>query len=301
MQPNKTHPLFDFNSNEMKQEKKEFITNLQVSNADILRIMNYEQRTDEWLESRKGRITASNYGSATYHNKYCSPHGLIKQMLWKTFKGNFATEYGTKNEPVASDVYEKFMRKHLDEGGKKHVNFKVDYPGLIVNFKNPWIACSPDGLPLEGLIRFLLEIKCPIGKKFYPHIPHYYFDQIQGIMGLLNLPYCDFVVWTPDKTQIRRYKFDNLYWETCLFPKLKSFYMDEYLPRHILKMKNLLPENCIDVPIEESVINIQDDSSQEVSNDINFIINSVMRISKQNQKSREDPSTWEKRKKQKIN
>lgn len=230
-------------SPEMEEKKRIYLEQLKVTPEEVQRIMNIEQRSEEWLQARKGRMTASNYGAAANHNKYCSPRTLLKQLLWKSFTGNAATEYGTKNEPVASDVYERFMRKYLDSNGKSDVSFKVSYPGLIICEKHPWIACSPDGLPLEGSLRFLLEIKCPFRGKIYPHIPHYYFDQIQGIMGLLQLPFCDFVVWTPTQTSIRRYAFDKKYWCKVLFPRLKTFYMDEYLPRLLLKEEGVLKED----------------------------------------------------------
>jgi len=265
--------LTNFNSPEMELKKKTYLDNLKISSDEIIRIMNVEQRTEEWLKARKGRITASNYGAAARHNKYSSPRTLMKQMLWSTFKGNAACDYGTKYEPVASDIYEKFMRKHLDNQGKCDVHFSVSYPGLIICESNPWIACSPDGLPLEGLIRFLLEIKCPFKGEIYPHIPHYYFDQIQGIMGVLQLPYCDFVVWTPKKTSIRRYAFDESYWCNCLFPRLRDFYMDELLPRLILKDEGELqhgelePDMTIDIDEEESAPTSKD----RVLEDFNFI------------------------------
>jgi hypothetical protein len=108
------------------------------------------------------------------------------------------------------------------------------------------------------VIRFLLEIKCPFSRKLYPHIPHYYYDQIQGIMGILQLQYCDFVVWTPEKTQIRRYEFNSSYWKQVLFPRLFQFYMDEYLPRLIMKEDGTLKKGEL-----EPTFHINDDNCDD--------------------------------------
>jgi putative phage-type endonuclease len=243
---------------ELEQQKKDYLANLKVSQADVVRIMNVPQRTEEWLKARKGRITASNYGAATRHNPHCSTKQLLKNLLWSVFKGNAATRWGTEKEPVAADVYERFMEKYTqDEEGA----FNVEYPGLIICQKYPWIACSPDGLPMKGLFRWLLEIKCPFARKFYPTVPHYYYDQIQGIMGVLHLPYADFVVWTPERTQIRRYAFDPDYWSKVLFPRLEDFYMNNYLPRLIMKENGKLKEGELEptVYVETPKSSILDD------------------------------------------
>jgi putative phage-type endonuclease len=240
--------LDEFNSPEMEEKKKKYLKNMEVTKEDVITVMNIPQRTPEWIKWRSCRMTASNYGSATGHNPKNKPRALLDNLLWGTFKGNMATEYGTKNEPVAVKVYEQFMEKYIAQQNPQD-KISFFYPGLIICQKHPWLAVSPDGLPCLRMnspnsnpktIRFLLEIKCPFYKKLYPHIPHYYYDQIQGIMAILQLPYCDFVVWTPEKTQIRRYNFDLSYWEKVLFPRLKQFYMDEYLPRLILKEEGKL-------------------------------------------------------------
>jgi len=218
----------------MDKMKREFIRSLQVTPEQIQQIMQVEQRTDAWFEARKNRLTGSVYGAAAGHNKYMSPRKLLMELLWSSFKGNKATQHGTKYEPVAAKAYETFITQHEK---KKCVFY---YPGLVVSPDHPWIAGSPDGLPLLGMMHILLEIKCPFYRSSYPFIPHYYYDQIQGIMGILRLPYCDFFTWSLECIQIRRFAFDRSYWERVLFPRLRSFYMDEYLPRIILKREGLL-------------------------------------------------------------
>lgn len=229
---------------EMEQKIQDYVASLNISADDVLKVMNTPQRTPEWIKWRSNRMTASNYGSAAGHNPHSTPRQLLKSLLWNTFQGNAATEYGTKNEPVAAKVFEDYTRAELQRHNPQHEASYL-YPGLIICQKHPWLAVSPDGLPClhyaDGTsVRYLLEIKCPFAKKLYPHIPHYYFDQIQGIMAILKLPFCDFVVWTPTVTQIRRYAFDPEYWKKVLYPRLHTFYFQEYLPRLILKQEGRL-------------------------------------------------------------
>ena len=236
-----------------EEDKRKYLDSIRVSAEDVVRIMNTPQRTDEWLKARKGRLTASVFGNAVGHNPYQRPMGFIKELLWGGFKGNMATEYGTKNEPVACAIYEGFIKKYLQKVSPDNTA-TFSYPGLIISQDKPWMGVSPDGLVAltsnGKTFHFLLEIKCPFSRKFYDIIPHYYFDQIQGLMAILNLPWCDFIVYTPERTQIKRYMFDMVYWKTVLYPKLENFYMNEYLPRMILKERGLLHPGQIDIEVE---------------------------------------------------
>jgi hypothetical protein len=160
--------------------------------------------------------------------------------------------------------------------------FRVTHAGLIVPVQHPWAGISTDGFvfddsngrpcPLHPVsnneehiqnddenkhIRQTCpnccslskyggcEFKCPYAKRLYPFIPSQYYDQIQGAMGFLGLEWWDFVVWTPNETQIRRFLFNKQYWELELFPKLEEFYFVEFLPRAIQKSKGLLQSESL--------------------------------------------------------
>jgi hypothetical protein len=71
-------------------------------------------------------------------------------------------------------------------------------------------------------------------------VPVYYYAQIQGTMGNLQLSWCDFVVWTPSGTQITRVPFDPVFWNDQLLPKVSHFYFETYVPLAIRKQKGLL-------------------------------------------------------------
>ncbi len=97
----------------------------------------------------------------------------------------------------------------------------------------PWLAVSPDGHVHENGMEAVLEIKCPFSRRVYSEIPPHYIDQIQGIMGVLSLPWCDFCIWTPDLIHIHRVPFDRNYWQKELKPALTNFYNEVFLPAYL--------------------------------------------------------------------
>ena len=250
-------------------DKAAFVAGLAVSDAQITAISKLAQGTDEWLASRVGRMTTSNWGAAAGHNKY-DPHGeeLLKRMLGlSAFKGNAATRYGSEHEDVAAELYTLTAQARVlmndwssiaedvtvadyeaagamagagASMGADPADYRVEYPGLCVWGEHPWAGGSPDGIihTASGEVG-LLEIKCPFRKLLYGDIPHYYYDQIQGTMGILGLPWCDFVVYTPTKTSVQRFDFDAAYFEGELYPAVHDFYWNRYLPAQILANRGL--------------------------------------------------------------
>ena len=128
-----------------------------------------------------------------------------------------------------------------------------------------WLAASPDGLVSdksnEDVRQIgLIEIKCPKSKKnskindlvhdqsFYVKYedgvpvlkkdhPNGYYTQIQMAMGLSQITFCDFIVYTFDGMIIIRTQFDEDYFFS-LMQKLNSFYKDFMLPKLVTNLKN---------------------------------------------------------------
>jgi putative phage-type endonuclease len=221
-----------------RRMQQEFIDTLAVTDADVQRIMHYEQRTPEWHEARKGRMTGSICGAVVGHNFFKKPTEVLRDLLWNTFNGNEATKWGTDHEAIAAVRYEN------------HTEYEVEYPGLVVNRLKPWIAYSPDGIVKKTSKgeRVLLEIKCPFKKKVYGRIPNYYFDQIQYGAHLMQCPVIDFFVWTPDVCKLERYAYERAYCEEFLIPTVERFYFNRFLPLYLLQQRGLLPDGTIDVP-----------------------------------------------------
>ena len=69
------------------------------------------QRSTEWHEQRKGRVTGSISGAILGLNPFMSPEQALRRMVRdyhnveSEFTGNIATEYGSLNEPIAQLAY----------------------------------------------------------------------------------------------------------------------------------------------------------------------------------------------------
>ena len=86
---------------------------------------------------------------------------------------------------------------------------------------------------------FFLE-KCPDGC-FQLKRGHKYFAQVQGEMALMNVSWCDFVVYTAGGIFIERIYFDGDFWYDPVLPALKGFFVQHVAPelisRRLLKTK----------------------------------------------------------------
>ena len=59
---------------------------------------------------------------------------------------------------------------------------------------------------------------------------HNYYYQVQGQLATTQLPWCDFLVWTPYGTTIQRIERDVNLWLQKILPKLSMFYHEYLLP-----------------------------------------------------------------------
>jgi hypothetical protein len=94
-----------------------------------------EQRTHEWYEMRKNKLTASSFADALGKSHYNTRNeSLLNKIVDKPFVANPITEWGVKYEEVATRFYE-----HLT--GSKIYEF-----GLIPHPEFPAFGASPDGI-----------------------------------------------------------------------------------------------------------------------------------------------------------
>lgn len=161
------------------------------------------QRSKEWFEMRKGKITASSaasllvkdektcgeyiklYGvSETFlDNKSANPYSSKKDYILtkcgiNKFTGSTATYWGTMLEQVATDIY------------CRRAKTKIIEFGLLPHPTIGFIAASPDGITPDGV---MLEIKCPYRRKITGVPPFYYYVQMQLQLEVANLKKCDFL------------------------------------------------------------------------------------------------------------
>ncbi len=182
---------------------------------------NIEQRSPEWFEARKGKLTGSNIGAALGVNPWKTPDDLIRQMVREyhgadsEFSGNVATEYGTAHEPLALLDYE------METGNT------VEECGFFVHQEFDWLGASPDGLIGD---HGLIEIKCPYGLrneanpkfKSLAEQPHYH-AQVQIELACTGRKACHFYQWAPNGDWLEHVDYDPQWFDENL-PVLKAFY-----------------------------------------------------------------------------
>ena len=161
---------------------------------------------------------------------------------------------GKKFEPIARQIYINVMKFKL-----KH-NVSVRETGIMIQLLLYWLAASPDGLITDESatpIFWLIEIKCPISehnlhaqdafrdknlcvelrdgmpplKEKYTNV---YYSQIQITMGLSQLKFRDFIVYSFKGMIIIRIPFSEIYF-IKLTEKLNHFFKNFALP-HMIKI-----------------------------------------------------------------
>lgn len=184
-----------------------------------------EQRTEEWFDARKGRVTGSSVGAILEVDPNRSREDVMRDMvrqfhgLPREFNGNIATQWGVTHEDEAREDFE-----HKSA-------LTVEKASFCVHETQPWIGASPDGFVGEDA---LLEIKCPFGLrnneapsfKTAKEQEHYY-AQMQVQMYVTGRSLCYFWQWTPRATLLEIVEYDSDFIAEIM-PKLRAFYQ-EYL------------------------------------------------------------------------
>jgi putative phage-type endonuclease len=139
------------------------------------------QRSQEWFDLRKERLTASDASKALVDNR--SREILVRNKAFpeqSKFINSVATEWGKTFESMALRMYRA-----------RHENITVHEFGLI---PHPTLSCfgaSPDGISDIGV---MIEIKCPWSREIKPnYIPDYYETQMQGQLAVCGLTQCDYI------------------------------------------------------------------------------------------------------------
>ncbi|XP_018573228.1 uncharacterized protein LOC108912481 [Anoplophora glabripennis] len=193
-----------------------------------------QHMNENWLITRKSRLTASKFGlvlKACKRNKY--PPSLLKALLeGYSMDRVLAVQWGKDNEQTA---IQKFMEE---------TNFSVIATGLCLH-ECGFMGASPDGLVGEDSI---IEVKCPYkfrnisineGVKNKNYLFHYengeilidrdhnYYHQIQGQLYITKRKQCYFFVWTPIECECVIIERDEDW--LANIDILKNFYLKHFL------------------------------------------------------------------------
>ena len=220
---------------------------------NLTKLTTKQSQSQNWILYRIGRITASN-SKKCWTLKLDNPaiSTLQSVMKYTNFKGNDATDWGTKSEKKAQKAY-------LERVKDEHTDFCVKDTGLHIDHEAPYLGASPDGLvdcKCHG--QGLLEIKCPskhrsnlknyfkdkkcpieeTAQKMKP--THEYYYQVQMQMMVTKRDYCDFFVWSKNENLLVRVSRDK-----DLIANLRKKYQDVFenviLPELVTREND--PEN----------------------------------------------------------
>ena len=144
-----------------------------------------DQRSPEWYEMRKEKLTASSLASAIGKCHFTTREELLLSKIEdKPYISNPITEWGVKYEDIAILFYEELY------------NVKVLDFGLIPHPKFNAFGASPDGIcddtGNDEYVGRMVEIKCPPKRKFTKTVPPHYMMQVQGQLEVCDLDHCDF-------------------------------------------------------------------------------------------------------------
>ena len=156
-----------------------------------MKIHNFEQRTAEWYNIRKGKMTASNAETIIANGKGLETYiyNLMAEYYSSAEKENYINadmQRGIDLEPEARLEFEFYTDLDVQEVGF------IEY--------NDFIGVSPDGLiGDDGLI----EIKCPNDSIYFKlllsnNIKPEYIAQMQMQMFVTDRQYCYFVSYNPN-------------------------------------------------------------------------------------------------------
>lgn len=203
------------------------------------KLIDCEQRTDEWFEHRRGYLTASQFGD------WLTKSGKVADKARLTAASKCLAEfYGCPDpSPFESDDMKRGVELEPDarEAFMLQTGFAVDSIGFAKS-KHGFFGCSPDGIMQHGEG---LEIKCPRMSKLIQYIkndelPDEYKAQVHGSMAVTGAKAWWFVAYYPSfPVFVQRVERDE-YTEQML-AGLKSYH--EYyqeLASTMIKLNNVI-------------------------------------------------------------
>lgn len=204
----------------------------------------YPQKSKEWIEQRRHKLTSSDAATALGTNPYKKAVQLLLEKCGagRSFEGNESTLHGQKYEDEAIAKYEMLM------GKKNHIFGMISFADLdpirkengyekYIDEKYHFLGGSPDGIAVDKIITensilSQVEVKCPLRRKIkHGQIPEYYFPQVQLNMFILDLEVTDFIEYIPsaigkgeELNIVRIYRDEE--WFDKNFPILQKFWED---------------------------------------------------------------------------
>ena len=204
-----------------------------ITEANVLLISQItvgQRDNPAWHLARRGRLTASNFGSVL-HAKRVTP-SLLKRLLGEYDLSRVkAVQWGVNNEAEAVKAFINLTGKTVQETG-----LWLDGSGIL--------GASPDGIVDEDSV---LEAKCPYTERnmtiedavntspnfclkkiengqYALKEEHVYWHQVQGEIYFSRRKFCYFVVWTSKDVIVLKIAKDEAWSKNIT--KLTQFYFE---------------------------------------------------------------------------
>ena len=206
-----------------------------------------KQRSDEWFEARKTRLTASDLydavkgGNISIKLAKKKANIIIDNINYNSIP---ALKWGTMFEPMASRCYSQKMN-----------NINIHDFGLLCDADNKHFGASPDGINELGI---MIEIKCPYSRKIADGvIPDKYKMQIQGQLAVCKLNECDYIecVFKSIETEEEYLDIDH----TMIHGIIAEFYNSKGEYVYFYSEPNKKPKECV-----EDIINQKNNADNGV-------------------------------------
>lgn len=225
---------------------------------DLKKMPLIKQRTPEWFELRKDRLTASDAYDAIQKNNLLLARKKANVYIDEVNLNKVPPiKWGTMFEEMAMRCY-----------SQKNYNMKINEFGLIPDKELEHFGASPDGITEMGI---MIEIKCPYIRKIQDGIiPPKYYMQMQGQLAVCKLEECDYVECDfKQYNKIEEYLQDldgELKYDHGVIAEFSTKDTDEY--RYIYSEEFLTPSECLDIVSKEAM--------KRVSEDNNLIFNKLI-------------------------
>lgn len=209
-------------------------TYINIDRDNLERMTRQQTDSSAWHDCRRVRITASSAKKVPVRSTTDCTR-FLREQISPSFRGNYATQHGVRNEPVA-------LLQLSDMG------YPIQKSGAVLAEQEPWLSASPDGICTDSIV----EIKCPcvddvleeLGKGrvvsdlhlvngesvFKGNGPNGYYTQVQVTMYCTGVHKCTFFVWTEKSHALIDIAFDTEF-VSDLLQRLRVFYFTHMLPR----------------------------------------------------------------------
>lgn len=174
------HELFSYTPEEL-EDVSTILKDIQHV-QELIKLPKVAQRSTEWFDMRKNKLTASDLAQAIGRGKYGNRKTLISRKAFPEeypFKTAAAMTWGTMFEEMGIRCYQQNVNP-----------VKMYEFGMIPHTSIYCFGASPDGITETGL---MVEMKCPMTRQCDNTVPEHYYIQIQGQLATCELTWCDYI------------------------------------------------------------------------------------------------------------